>query len=398
MIASGDDPSQFVFPTPTDWFHNNGAAYNRADDSLIISSRENFVICIDYETKAIKCILGDPTKKWYQFPSLRTFALTLAPGSLPPIGQHAPSITYDQNLLVFDNGQESQFQMPPGAHRDFVSPRKYRLDLVNKVATEVWNYPMNQSIHCPFCASIYEDAPLNYLIDYAFVNGGFPGVPKFAQLLGLDRFSEKIFYYQYPTQGCEIAYNSIPLHLENTKFPTVGPQTLNLSTRGVASEGSNVLIGGFVISGTGTKQVLVRGLGPTLTDFGVTGALADPFLSLFDGSGNVIWNNDNWKDSQQAAIQVTGKAPTHDSEAAVVQNLGPGNYTVVLSGKNNTTGIGLVEVYDQSPASTAQLSNISSRGSVGTLDNVLICGFMVGDVESATVVVRALGLSLVSSV
>ena len=109
MRAGGDDPSQFVYPSPTDWFHNNGVTYNRADNSLIISSRENFLICLDYETSAIKWILGDPTKKWYQFPSLRKFALTLSPGSLPPIGQHAPSITYDQNLLVLDNGQNSLF-------------------------------------------------------------------------------------------------------------------------------------------------------------------------------------------------------------------------------------------------------------------------------------------------
>ena len=125
MIAGGDDPSLFVFPTPTDWFHNNGVAYNRADDSLIISSRENFLICLDYNTSAIKWILGDPTKKWYQFPSLRKFAFTLAPGSLPPIGQHSPSITFDQGLMVFDNGQNSLFQMPPGNQRTYASPRKY---------------------------------------------------------------------------------------------------------------------------------------------------------------------------------------------------------------------------------------------------------------------------------
>jgi hypothetical protein len=154
-------------------------------------------------------------------------------------------------------------------------------------------------------------------------------------------------------------------------LPATGPLE-NISTRAEVLTNTNVLIGGFVISGTGTKQVLVRGLGPTLTDFGVAGALADPFLSLVTGSGNVLWNNDNWKDSQQAAIQATGKAPTHDSEAAIVQILGPGNYTAVLSGKNNTTGIGLVEVYDQSPASTAQLSNISSRGHVGTGNDVMI--------------------------
>src|SRR6266700_3390212 len=93
MIAGGDDPNQFVFPTPNDWFHLNAVTYNRADDSLIISSRENFLICLDYATNGIRWILGDPTKKWYQFPSLRKFALALAPGSLPPIGQHAVGVT-----------------------------------------------------------------------------------------------------------------------------------------------------------------------------------------------------------------------------------------------------------------------------------------------------------------
>ena len=122
----------------------------RADDSLIVSSRENFLICIDYETGAIKWILGDPTKKWYQFPSLRKFALTLAPGSLPPIGQHAPSITYDQNLLIFDNGQNSGFQVPQGEERSYSSPRKYKLDLNAKTATEVWNFELAQSVWCPY--------------------------------------------------------------------------------------------------------------------------------------------------------------------------------------------------------------------------------------------------------
>src|SRR4051812_22814883 len=130
MIAGGDDPSQFVYPTPTDWFHLNGCAYNRADDSLIVSSRENFLICLDYRTSAIKWILGDPTKKWYRFPSLRKFALTIAPGSHPPIGQHTPSISYDQNLLIFDNGQNSVFNQPRGDQPGYASPRKHSLDLV----------------------------------------------------------------------------------------------------------------------------------------------------------------------------------------------------------------------------------------------------------------------------
>jgi hypothetical protein len=387
MIAGGDDPNQFVHPTPIDWFHNNGVAYNRADDSLIISSRENFLICIDYQTGTIKWILGDTTKKWYQFPSLRRFALTLAPGSVFPIGQHTPSITADHNLLVLDNAQ-------PSARR-YSSPRKYTLDLVNKVATEVWNFPMNQSIYCPFCGSVYEDAPNNYLIDYAIVNGGLPGRPTFAQLLGVDAAGETIFSYRYPAINCGTIYRANAIHLENTKFPTVGPQPLNLSTRGKISNGEGVLIGGFVITGTEPKTIVVRALGPSLSSFGVAGVLGDPVLNLYNSSHTLIATNDNWQsDPHNPDIQKNGLAPPRLTESATFQTLAPGAYTVIVRGKDLATGIGLVELYDLSPLSNSELKNMSTRGAVGTLDNVLISGFTVGDVEGTTVIVRALGPSL----
>jgi hypothetical protein len=396
MIAGGDNPSQFVFPTPTDWFHNNGAAYNRADDSLIVSSRENFLICLDYETSAIKWILGDPTKKWYQFPSLKKFALTVAPGSLPPIGQHAPSITYDQGLMVFDNGEMSLFQSPPGAQRNYASPRKYSLDLAGLVATEVWNYPSNESILSPFCGSVYEDAAHNYLVDYAFVNGTLPP-PQYAQLLGLDFLGERIFYYQYPTTSCNTAYNSIPIHLESTKFPTVGPQALNLSTRGLVSVNDNVLIGGFIISGTDPKTLVLRALGPSLSSFGVPNVLRDPVLRVYNSFGTLIATNDNWQsDPNHVTVEANGLAPANLLESATAQTLAPGAYTVVVTGTDPTPGIALVELYDLSPLSNSTLGNMSTRGSVGTGDNILINGFIVGDVGSATVVVRALGPSLAS--
>ncbi len=405
MIAGGDDPSQFVFHrTPqanNDWFHNNAVAYNRADDSLIVSSRENFVICIDYETGTIKWILGDPTKKWHQFPSLAHFALMLAPGSLPPIGQHAVSVTYDQNLLLYDNGLNSLFPLnqPPGEGRTFSSPRKYSLDLVGKIATEVWEFPMNQSVYSPICSSCYEDAPLNYLIDHASGTAFVP-VPGggIAQLLGLDAAGEEIFYYQYPRNlPCITAYNSIPIHLENTKFPTVGPQALNLSTRGLVSVGDNVLIGGFIVTGPGPKSVVLRALGPSLSGFGLSGVLADPVLKVYNSSRTLIATNDNWQDDIGAAYIVqNGLAPTNPSESATLQTLAPGAYTVIVNGKDPTPGIGLVELYDLSPLSNSKLVNMSARGSVGTGDSVLISGFIVGEVESATVIVRALGPSLAS--
>jgi arylsulfate sulfotransferase len=393
MIAGGDDPSRFVYPSPTDWFHLNGVTYNRADDTLIVSSRENFLICIDYETNGIRWILGDPTKKWYQFPSLRKFALALAPGSLPPIGQHAPSITYDQNLLLLDNGQGSVFNMPRGDQRRYAAPRKYKLDLNARTATEVWNFEAGQSIPCPYCASVYEDAPLNYLIDYAFESPS--GQNAFARLLGLNAAGETIFSYRYPTYSCSKAYRALPIHLENTKFPTVGPQAFNLSTRGLVSVGDNVLIGGFIVSGTEPKAMVLRALGPSLSGFGLSDVLRDPVLSVYDSSGNLVGTNDNWQsDVNHSVVEANGLAPANPLESAQVRTLAPGTYTVIVTGKDVTPGIGLVELYDISPLSNSTLRNISTRGSVGTGDNVLISGFIIGDVDSATVIVRAIGPSL----
>jgi arylsulfate sulfotransferase len=396
MTAGGDDPSQFVHPSPTDWCHLNGVTYNRADDSVVVSSRENFLICLDYETSAIKWILGDPTKKWHQFPSLRRFALTLAPGSRPPIGQHAPSISYDQNLLLLDNGQSSVFQVPRGDQPGYASPRKYKLDLNAKIATEVWNFEMGQNIFCPFCGSVYEDAPLNYIIDYAFESPN--GQNAFAHLLGLNAAGTTIFSYRYPTFSCTTAYRAFPVHLENTKFPTVGPQALNLSTRGVALPGDNVLIGGFIITGAEPKTMVLRALGPSLGGFGVSGVLRDPVLRVYNSASTLIAANDNWQsDPNHSVLEANGLAPANLLESATVQTLAPGAYTVIVRGTDPTPGVGLVELYDLSPLSNSRLGNISTRGSVGTTDNVLISGFIVGDVESATVVVRAIGPSLAAS-
>ena len=399
MRAGGDDPGQFVYQTPNDWFHNNSVAYNRADNSIIISSRENFLICIDYDTSAIKWILGDPTKKWYQFQSLRRFAFTLAPGSLPPIGQHAVSVTFDQNILVFDNGQNSTFQEPAGMERAYSAPRKYKLDLNARTATEIWNFDLGQSLWCPFCGSVYEDAPFNYLINFTFVDGvKDPG--SLAQWIGLNEGGETAFHYQYhSTPGCTVSFNAIPLHLENTKFPAVGPRLQNLSTRGTVSTGDNVLIDGFIISGPDPKTVVLRALGPSLSRLGVSGVLADPVLSLYNSSGTLIATNTGWQTDIGATFMAQNAlAPDNPADAAMLRtNLAPGAYTIVVRGKNGAQGISLAEIYEiYSPGLNSLLTNISGRGFVSTGDNVLISGFIVGEVGSGTVVVRALGPSLAS--
>jgi arylsulfate sulfotransferase len=210
MIAGGDDPSLFVFPAPTDWFHNNACAYRSSDNSLIVSSRENFVIAIDYDAGDIKWILGDPTKHWYEFPSLRQFSLGLTQGTLPPIGQHAVSMPNDQ-LLLFDDGAGSNFQQPPGETRTYSAPRKYQIDLGAFQATETWHYYPDPSVYSPFCSSVYEDAPGNYLIDYTLA-----GPYIYTGIVGLDATGNVAFNYQYDELDfCGTAWNAIQIHWEN---------------------------------------------------------------------------------------------------------------------------------------------------------------------------------------
>lgn len=175
----------------------------------------------------------------------------------------------------------------------------------------------------------------------------------------------------------------------------------NISTRLAVQTGENVLIGGFIITGTAPKQVLIRGIGPSLTHFGVINALADPILELHLPDGSVVSNN-NWKiddqtqQSQEAIIRATNAAPTDDLESAILITLNPGAYTAILSGNNQATGIGLVEVYDFSLAARATLANISTRGFVNTADNAMIGGFIVIPPErgNTTLLIRAIGPSL----
>ena len=168
----------------------------------------------------------------------------------------------------------------------------------------------------------------------------------------------------------------------------------NISTRVAVGTAQNVAIAGFIINGDSPKEVMVRALGPSLTPFGVAGALSDPMLDLRDDAGNQIATNDNWKDSQEQAIVDTGFAPANDSESAILATLPPGNYTAIVNGNGGTTGVGLVEVYELD--STSRLLNISTRGfdGGGTGDNVLIAGLILNGTDNGTICFRALGPSL----
>jgi len=184
-----------------------------------------------------------------------------------------------------------------------------------------------------------------------------------------------------------------------TLTPTPTPpgisQPVNLSTRMRVQTGDNVGIGGFIVTGVDPKQVLVRGIGPSLSGSGVPDPLADPVLELHGPTGFSTMTNDNWKDTQQVEIEATGLAPTNDLESAILVTLNPGAYTAVLSGKNNTTGIALVEAYDLSQAVASKLANISTRGFVETGNDIMIAGFILGaHTDADRVIVRGIGPSL----
>lgn len=175
---------------------------------------------------------------------------------------------------------------------------------------------------------------------------------------------------------------------------------LNIATRLNVQQGERALIGGFIIRGVSSKRVIIRAVGPSLGSDGMPleGRLDDPTLQLFNSKGELIAENDDWRDTQEQQIRGTTIPPDHDREAAIVAQLEPGNYTAIVRGVNNGTGVGLVEVYDIDGRSATKLANVSTRGQVETGNNVMIGGLIVGGGETgAVVLLRAIGPSLQSS-
>lgn len=182
-----------------------------------------------------------------------------------------------------------------------------------------------------------------------------------------------------------------------TPTPTPSPaRALNISTRMRVEAGNNVLIGGFIITGSAPKSVAVRGIGPSLAQFGIPDVLADPTLELRNSSGALLIQNDDWQDDAASASQLTalGLALQDSKESGLVASLSPSAYTAVLAGKDGGTGVGLLEIYDTNPGANSQLANISTRGFVLTGSNVMIGGFILGGSNNTHVALRGIGPSL----
>ena len=187
--------------------------------------------------------------------------------------------------------------------------------------------------------------------------------------------------------------------LTQTTQPSLG----NISTRSFVQTGEHVMIGGFIVQGTGPKRVIIRAIGPELTQYGILDFLANPRLELHNGSGSLIASNDDWQTTiiggiittnQVSDIQNSGHAPTAASESAIIADLQPGNYTAIVRGVNDTAGVALVEVYDLGPGASSSLGNISTRSFVQTGEHVMIGGFVVQGTGAQRVIIRAIGPEL----
>ena len=182
-----------------------------------------------------------------------------------------------------------------------------------------------------------------------------------------------------------------------TATPSPAAQPLNLSTRMFVQTGDNVGIGGFIIAGSASKHVLLRAIGPSLAGFGIPNPLLDTTLELNGPSPFPTVTNDNWRDdpAQEALIIASGLAPSNDLEAAIDITLAPGAYTAIIRGKNNSTGVGVVEAFDLSQGALSKMANISTRAFCGTTSDIIIAGFILGNSNgNDRVILRGIGPSL----
>jgi phospholipase/lecithinase/hemolysin len=266
----------------------------------------------------------------------------------------------------------------------------YRAQLNSVIASVVSGYAGNGITIHVYGLDVWLDLIrlLGQPLRYGFVNTTLPAQDQSGVNPDTYLFWDDI----HPTTGGHHQLASEANRLLSGQVAPLAKAT-NISTRGMVGSGEDVLIAGFIIRGSQPKKIIVRALGPTLGTLGVSGALTDPIITIVNSSNVVVASNDDWRNTQEAQIAASGFAPPNDLESAIIATLAPGSYSAVVSGKNGGTGIGLVDVYELD-ATTSVFQDLSTRGLVGTGDNVLIGGLIIGNGEQPVIVVRAIGPTL----
>jgi hypothetical protein len=201
-----------------DWFHLNSSVYDPRDGSLLLSSRESFVVKLDHETGELRWLLGDPTKHWHSFPSLRALALEVT-GGMPPIGQHALSLTEEGWLLLFDNGYPSlPMNQPDGAplgiSRPYSRAVAYEIDEASRTAREAWSFDHGGTIASPICSGVERASDGSAVVLFSSASNG-----NSARLVGIDAQGRVAFDFEYETRACETGWHVQIVPFESLVFP-----------------------------------------------------------------------------------------------------------------------------------------------------------------------------------
>lgn len=329
----------------------------------------------------------------------------LSPASTRP-GLHISSYGYDTAAVTGSfNVKELEFD-PYGHVLHFHASFIQHTDAQAPALAGDLHYESEKAVTSSPYAFAREEQPFSYQIignnqpaSYS-ATGLPPGLalnPKTGKISGTPSVSGRFHAMVRAARAASAA--TAPLIVDVKPAQSLG----NISTR-VQVTGNDEVIGGFIVTGAEPKKVIVRAIGPSLTNLGVSGALPDPNLELYSESGS-IGRNDDWRttqiggaitDDQRTAIEATGVAPSEDVESAILATLPPGSYTAIVRGFGGTTGVTLVEVYDLDLSGNSQLANISTRGFAGSSDDVMIGGFIMAGAPGSggKVVIRALGPSL----
>lgn len=310
----------------------------------------------------------------------------------PQFLQSAAAGGFGRNLTLSNTGKYIGFASSPGPTPDGTIEFSTS-DLNNRIGTLLMN-SVNRIAFSPDDSLVYQIAQqATYVGVYDAASCQQLrklelGANAYAANITTDASGSRVFVLGAPFSGSYS--NWVRVYGTNPPPPAPPKSLLNVATRMRAQSGDNALIGGFIINGQGPKQLVLRAIGPSLP---VAGKLADPVLQLYDSTGALLAQNDNWN-ARRAEVIATGIPPNDEHDAVITATLEPGSYTALVRGVNDASGVALVEVYDVTANSPAKLANISTRGRVETGENVMIGGFILGGDQLTNVVVRAIGPSL----
>jgi hypothetical protein len=417
-FPAGTSHTVTAMPSPgytfTSWTENGSVVSTSASYTFPLNSHRNLVAVFTSPCPAtitqsssqaitlhnsVSCGTGPPTSYHYDTSYWRAFNMAAVNGSQQ---YNVTSVSFGIDVANDGAGQGQPLTVRLYTNNGGTFPGGNRTQIAT---TSIAVMDQTQTIlNVPLTASV--PAGTSELIMEVFTPSGVAARNSFfigsntAAQTGPSYASSEVCGNPSPTDTADIGRPDMHIVFNIQGNCNSGPsaQALNISTRLRVELADNAMIGGFIITGNDAKTVVLRGMGPSLANAGLSNVLADPVLELHGSNGAVILQNDNWRDTQEAQIQNSGFQPSDNREAVIIAALQPGAYTGILTGKDQTTGVGLVEFYDTSQAANAQLRNLSTRGLVQTANNVMIGGFILGgDTGGTRVAIRGIGPSLSQS-